>query len=303
MPITSIQRDNEIGSPLVPIIAKGLRFGFLNVNRLFNKISDIENLLSTYAFDILFIAETWLSNIITDIMVSVPDYNFYRSDRTYSNGGGLICYFKQCNKVMLHSCSCSPNLERLSVNFYLPNNQCIFLTAIYRKPSSTSDFFSEFYDFLDSGANRSNSYIFGDFNIDLNSSTATTCNLKRLCSQYKLLQIIQDPTHNSALIDHIYTSNSLFVGSHGVIPISFSDHALVYVHHKRIKSKCKGSPSTPALINCLDFRHFDPANFCTTLSLLISAFASPLLIQVSLMLVSILLPFLIIVLLSSSPLV
>ena len=74
-----------------------------NARSLRNKLSDLHFLLASNQFSCIFICESWLSDDVTDAMLTGRfDYNVHRYDRTYSNGGGCCVLVKRlvkCTRV------------------------------------------------------------------------------------------------------------------------------------------------------------------------------------------------------------
>lgn len=59
--------------PQVRLI-RGFKVAHLNVNRIVNKLDGVRELLSSYAFDVLALSETWLSSSITDNEIDIAGY-------------------------------------------------------------------------------------------------------------------------------------------------------------------------------------------------------------------------------------
>ena len=83
-------------------------------------------------------------------------------------------------------------------------------------------------------------YIFGDINIDvLDKKHDSTKKLTELLSQTGLTNYIREPTRftigRNSCLDHIY-SNSTKVFTSGVLDVNISDHEMVYIVHKKLKS-------------------------------------------------------------------
>ena len=215
----------------------GLRVAFLNVNRLFNKVADIEHLLSIFSLDVLFIAETWLTEHISDFFISIQAYNTVRSDRVYGMGGGVICYYKSCYNICFKDSVSLLDFEGLFVEYKMPNGQSVSLVSIYRKPSASDKFFDHFLNFISRPLANRICYIFGDFNIDsFDSKCSLGKKLRRVCSDNGLIQINNVATHGSHAIDHIYLSDLHFNTCSGALQVPFSDHSLIYANLRMEKS-------------------------------------------------------------------
>ena len=60
---------------------RGLKVGYLNVNRLYNKLDELKATLALHQFDVFGVSETWLTSEITDIQIKIPGYTAIRRDR------------------------------------------------------------------------------------------------------------------------------------------------------------------------------------------------------------------------------
>ena len=72
---------------------RGFKVGHLNVNRLFNKLDSVKELIDKYSFDILALSETWLTSEISDSEIFIKGYLIVRKDRQHSSkacGGGVL---------------------------------------------------------------------------------------------------------------------------------------------------------------------------------------------------------------------
>lgn len=213
------------------ILLKGIKVAYININRLINKHHNIVTLLEKFKYDLLFIAETWLDDVITDVFLSINSYRIIRLDRTYNTGGGILCYVRDNLNVSIQSSKSNINIEFINLLYHLKGkSKPILLTAFYRKPSSTDIFFKEFQEVLNVGSTYKNFFCFGDTNICSLSKKYPFSKIKNLCRQFNLDQIIKSPTHNKSCIDHIYTNKSslLNINLYGTIDINYSDHKLIF---------------------------------------------------------------------------
>ena len=81
------------------------------------------------------VAETWLNDIINTNELIFQDFNYYRLDRGYKRGGGLLILIKKhiisdyVNSVSL------PYIELLQVHIKVNNFSIINIILIYRPPN------------------------------------------------------------------------------------------------------------------------------------------------------------------------
>ena len=66
----SSSTSHESNDPEIPML-QGFKVGHLNVNRLFNKLDSVKELIDKYSFDILALSETWLTSEISDSEISI----------------------------------------------------------------------------------------------------------------------------------------------------------------------------------------------------------------------------------------
>ncbi len=63
-----------------------------NVRSLLPKIDELALILNHLSIDIAAVSETWLHSGIEGEVLSIPNYNLIRQDRTFGHGGG-VCAF------------------------------------------------------------------------------------------------------------------------------------------------------------------------------------------------------------------
>ena len=116
-----------------------------NANRLYNKLDELEALVSTKQLEnccTLVLTETWLNHKFSDSQLSLPGYSLLRADRDNrstqkSIGGGLSIYIndKWANSFKILSTRSDPELETMVVKvrpFWLPRDiTSIIFIVIY----------------------------------------------------------------------------------------------------------------------------------------------------------------------------
>ena len=70
-----------------------IKFGYLNINSVANKIDEVKELLNKNMFDILFLAETKFDGTVSSLLVSHPGFRTIRKDRK-KGAGGLLAYIR-----------------------------------------------------------------------------------------------------------------------------------------------------------------------------------------------------------------
>ena len=62
-----------------------------NARSICNKIPEIQVLLSSYEYDLVFITETWTTeNLLDSSIIQLLDYNIFRMDKDRSTKGGCV---------------------------------------------------------------------------------------------------------------------------------------------------------------------------------------------------------------------
>ena len=111
-----------------------------------------------------------------------------------------------------------------------------YVCTVYRPPDCTLQSFDQEFSesFISASALNKDIYILGDLNCNiLNSSDSGAKALLDFCSAFNLSQIIDQPTRSTksskTLIDVVLVTNKNMLKNSGVMPISISDHDLVYI--------------------------------------------------------------------------
>ncbi len=109
-------------------------------------------------------------------------------------------------------------------------------------------------------------YILGDLNCNVLNTGDPACQaLLNFCSTFNLAQLITQPTRitesSATLLDVILVSNKELIIESNVVPISISDHDLVYATLKLKKERQK-----PVYVNTRSFRQYNPNSFSQDMS-------------------------------------
>ena len=89
----------------------------MNVNRPFNKLDSVKELIEKYSFDILALFETWLTSEISDSEISIMEYSIVRKDRQNSS--------KACSGVLIYVRDGIPFIRQ--ANFVEDNFECLWI--------------------------------------------------------------------------------------------------------------------------------------------------------------------------------
>ena len=218
-----------------------VKIGHLNICSLKNREHYIliRELVMENDFDIFTISETWLNKTVADVEVEFPGYTIHRLDREKKLGGGVCAYVKEGYKIdrlnELSSISDS-GLHQMWLKIQAGNRKSFIVCTVYRPPDTTLNCFEDDLSetVISALAINKDIYILGDLNCNvLNTSDLGGQSLLNFCTAYNLTQVINEPTRitqsSQSLIDVILVSNKNVVKESKVLPVSISDHDLVYI--------------------------------------------------------------------------
>ena len=173
---------------------QNLSFVHYNVQSILPKIDLLHAEL--IEFDILAFSETWLHpDIDTDNLLleqyQVPE----RKDRNADNHGGVIIYIKEGIHYKRRADLEVRDLENIWIEV-ANNHKRILFGLFYRPPNANADYFSKIEDSiaLAVDTNIKDIIITGDFNFNIMNHQSSR-KIHSLCTQYGLLQSIEQPTH------------------------------------------------------------------------------------------------------------
>jgi len=218
----------------------GLKLAHINVRDIQskNKKDDIRWLLNQYQFDVLAITESWLTNDVNSNEFHISGYQLLRKDRSNTSkqtGGGVLVLIKEEYAVDESSNQFQSPVDAIKFTIKKPYMKPVKIVAIYR-PSYTPE---NFFDSLDSelsSLTNFESFFLGDFNLNMHSLIPSVAKFKTIVKNNGFSQMIKNDTRTTAksstIIDLILTNNESKVFSAGVIPLSISDHDLIYCIRK-----------------------------------------------------------------------
>ena len=108
---------------MFPKLKRGLKVAHLNVNRLYNKLDSVKELLQNASLDVFGLNETWLTSDIDDNELEFEGYSTFREDRGTkgkSEDGGVIIYVKSCLKVVPLQNILGADIERKLIKIERP---------------------------------------------------------------------------------------------------------------------------------------------------------------------------------------
>ena len=175
---------------------KNRLIGYLNINSLRNKITDLRVIMKTLPLDYLILSETKIDKSFPTSQLYVESYEIRaRRDRDKFGGGliefvrrGLICKRSRDYEPKYSECLCS--------ELTFTSKKWIYF-SIYRSPESSnlSTFFEELTTSLSKAILKyENLLIMGDFNIDMKSKALGYDKLDEFCDLFNLTNLIKSET-------------------------------------------------------------------------------------------------------------
>jgi exonuclease III len=233
----------------------------VNVNGLRGKIDALRLRAITENPDVIACQETKIGSRISSDSISINGYKLYRKDRNES-GGGVAIYIKDSFNAVEIKSGISSQLELVAVKCERNNkDSSVIFGSMYRPPKSN---IPEFIDSLSSfisynGCLQTALIIGGDTNMCALSNEFDV--LRDVCSNMKLTQVINCPTHNLRLIDQIFVSERVRAVSTGIQAPIENVHALTWTK----LSLAPISNGTTPKINYWKFKAVDWQALCNEL--------------------------------------
>lgn len=221
---------------LKPILPKtrGFKFGMLNINGLLGHIDQLRMLLFDLDFDIMAINETKLDCSYNNDLVKIDGYSLERNDRN-KHGGGVALYIRNALSYTVRNDLVVANLEIIVIEVHKPKSKPFLVSTWYRPPGSPSDLFRDFELFLQAvDFEDKESILLGDINCDLAAQPkdSLASQIEFIYDTYQYSQLITGYTRvtntSKSMIDHLITNKPQTISGSGVLPVTLSDHYLIY---------------------------------------------------------------------------
>lgn len=248
---------------------RGLKIAHLNVRSLRYK-SNLLRLegLDNNTIDVLTLSETWLDESIKDSEISLPGFVCVRKDRTgiKKGYGGVAIIVRFGLPVRVRYDIDVGQSECLWIEIARAKCKPVIICCAYRAPDkNVDDFISRLYSCMPAlNLEKLDLVFLGDLNVNM-SLDSKTCSSERkkllnFMHTMDLVQLIKEPTRvtNTArsLIDVILVNNEHRIIDSGVVPMSLSDHSLVFCVLKVGVPKAK-----PRTMEYRSYKHFDVNSF------------------------------------------
>ena len=209
----------------------GLKLFHLNIA---SKLDQLRVISTSVDFHVLSINESRLDTSFTDFEIEINSFTVFRKDRNRKGGG--VCLYIKTNLAPIQLSNNLLNddiLETVWVTITSYDKQ-IIVGSIYRPPSSTITYWNNLSEQVNYVLSLNKEVIIlGDFNLYF-SNNPNICDKKitEFANVFSLTQLISVPTRatvdTESIIDLIFTTSPENHSKSGVIPITLSDHFLVF---------------------------------------------------------------------------
>ena len=244
----------------------------LNLRGTTGKIEEIFQYIEEHKPDMLLISESKLDESVTDSFCEPPGYRIIRKDRSENFkrkynltglGGGIAILYKKDLNVEIFAKNKENTEEIMWV--YVKGKKSFLIGLVYNtnycklmcNKNGESIFEKHLKEVSLMGCN---SFVLGDFNIDLREKCAKTKKLSNLFSNYGFSELINAPTRKDPVsgresaLDHIWTNSKEIISSGKVTGLS--DHDGIFVNFSLEREKPKVEK-----ITIRNFKKFDPEKF------------------------------------------
>ena len=240
---------------------KSITLLYFNAWSIRNKLLDLQVILDTDTYGLVFISETWLKD--TDLNSHIVDthkYGILRNDRK-THAGGVAAIYKSsyADKIIRRSVNATDiiGFEILAFDFYITPHSSICFVCLYLPPQGSKDpvTVSNLIKVLKRFVSSQEVYIVGDFNFsDYKTNSIISTNKEPLkqflvfLEEHNLYQLITSPTHTHGnILDLIITSHPQHTTNLEILnPFTDScDHNMI-----KLKTSIKpvnNTPRTPKL--------------------------------------------------------
>lgn len=211
-----------------------LKLAVLNVRSLSNKSFLINNLISSYNLDFMFLTETWLDKNTGNVVLTEsapPNYKFESETRENKKGGGVCAIFR--DHMVMHRLSFGvfSSFEYVSFKMELKQSPSILYVVIYKPPQHRQSFIDDFTRMLSIVCTDFDGLVItGDFNVHVdNVCDRNAEELSAVLETFGLTQHVCEPTHSRAqhTLDLLITKG-VNISNVNVVDVALSDHFCVF---------------------------------------------------------------------------
>ena len=239
-----------------------------NARSLIKNFDNIKHyLLSTNnVYDVIVVTETWLKAYNKDLYL-LDGYNVSHTISHNKRGGGISIYSRDIfNYDIINRYTSSIDsicdILTIKLSHLSPNSKEFIITGIYKSPNYNILIFNEFlHSFLDYISNYKDTFICGDFNIDIinKNKSPIIYDFINIFYQFSFYPTINKPTRIQgnclSLIDNIFTNTNKDYDNNYIHVIDTSDHFPISISILNMFSKV-----THPVNNCNSYRYIKNNN-------------------------------------------
>ena len=239
-----------------------------NFDSLVAELSPLQDTLS-----VIGIAETNIDPSLQNLYPLTDYISFYQDIQTDKRKGtGVALYIHKSFNATKNSkaSQTTPNLEAITVTIEIANKS-ITIVCMYRPPNGSINEFLEEFQLLIKQLPAKNTYIMGDFNLDLlNNVDKNTPKFEQIFLSQGLSPLISIATHEKpgcrkTCIDNIFTTDIENISISGTLTDRLSHHALIFSLSKLNFITTKKSPTAP-ITQYYDYCNDNIKNFTSKLT-------------------------------------
>ena len=249
---------------------KNAMIGYLNLNHIRNKVSDLQDLTDRLCPTVLGIGETKLDASFPNASLCLENYfnpGDYRRDRT-RNGGGLLVYIRKgtpCKRLKIFE---DASIESICFEITVKQRKWIIF-SIYRPPYDNN--LQQYFDYISKMVDKAlgkneNFIIMGDLNIDSERDKGLKADLlRKFCDTYSFQNLIKAKTcftkSSESSLDVILTNRTRLFFHNLSVETGISDvHTMVCTLMRTHVTRLK-----PIKIMYRNYKFFDEKCFNTEL--------------------------------------
>ena len=155
------------------------------------------------------------------------------------------------------------NIETCWIEIIRPKTKSLFICSVYKPPDAHIDnFIAELNNDISKIQENAEIVLLGDFNVDYQRRPTDKSRLQTFARAHSFDQLIASQTrimeNTQSTIDLIFLNNFPRVVASGVVPLSISDHSLIFCVIKA------GVPKSGGYHRNIDYRsyqHYDKKDF------------------------------------------
>uniref|UniRef100_A0A3B3HFB5 Reverse transcriptase domain-containing protein n=1 Tax=Oryzias latipes TaxID=8090 RepID=A0A3B3HFB5_ORYLA len=226
---------NLVHIPCKKVLTKetNLKLAALNVRSLCNKSFLINNLISSFNLDFMFLTETWLDKNTGNIVLvesTPPNYKHESEIRENKKGGGVSALFRDNIATRRLSFGVFSSFEYVSFKIELKQTPPLLCIVMYKPPQHSQSFIDDFTEMLSVVCTDFDGLVItGDFNVHVdNVNDRNAKELNAVLKTFGLIQHVSCPTHSRGHTLDLLITRGVTIYNVSVVDVALSDHFCVF---------------------------------------------------------------------------